>query len=222
MKSERSFDGGWRVGVIRLAPCLAILLVAGCDFDAIGDGGAPGIGCSKDLRPTEMAIDLAPYFDGFIVNDSGDGPAPTNPDFLESNHAFAIEWHYFYDSFFTPGPAKHAYVTRVQIFDFNPILETTLDLVWETAVDSEPVDAGDEGWDSVFVWDGLPIGVYEVRVELDPDGDVPECDDLVTGLNNSMTMTIVVHGNSGPPQSPTPCQESEDPNCDDDEGPRGR
>ncbi len=220
MKSERRIDGSWLGGVRTLAPCLVFLLAAGCEFEAIGNGGLPGLGCFKDLYPSQLAIDLTPPIGGLVVG--GTNPAPTNDVFHEAGNAFAVQWQYAYDGIYTPGPKKHEYTTRIQIFRLvNPVTDA-FELVWETEVDSEPVDVNDEGLDSVTVADGLPYGPYEVRIELDPDDNVPECDDLVTVMNNSATFAFVVYGNNGPPQSPTPCEESEDPDCDDDEGPRGR
>lgn len=215
MKTERSFDGRWRVGVMQLAPCLMLLAATGCDFEAIGgaNGMPPGLGCSKDLEVSSLSIDLTPPIGGYVVG--GATPAPTNSEFHESHHAFGIDWHYQYDGFFTPGPAKHAYTTLVQILKNDVV-------VWELEVDAEPVDTGDEGWDSVYVWDGLPVGFYTARVELDPHGSVPECGDLVTIGNNVQMITFNVWGPSGQPQNPTPCQESEDPNCVDGEDPPGR
>ncbi|MCB9852533.1 MAG: hypothetical protein H6819_05520 [Phycisphaerales bacterium] len=202
---------------IGTALCVSALCIAGCDFDAIGNGDgipAPGLGCSKDLYPASIGIDLTPPVDSILVG--GAMPAPTNSEFLEFNHAFAIEWQYAYEGFFTPGPAKHAYRTIVRILRNEEV-------IWEQSVDSEPVDVGDEGTDYVVVSNGLPIGFYTARIELDPDDEVPECDDLVSVVNNVRELTFNVWGSGGPPQSPTPCEESEDPDCggDSDGGRRG-
>ncbi|GEM_PF-2810328 len=203
----------WRIETMRYsrtigaALCMAALMGAGCDFDAIGNGnGVPGptIGCSRDLYPPSMGIDLTPPVDSILVG--GATSAPTNSAFLQFNHAFAIEWEYAYSGFFTPGPAKHGYRTVVQILKNDVV-------VWEQSVGSEPVDVGDSGSDYVVVSSGLPIGFYTARLELDPDDDVPECDDLVSVVNNVREMTFNVWGSGGPPQDPTPCEESEDPAC---------
>lgn len=204
-------DGGWCRGVVNAALFSVLMILAGCTFGSEGAGSPPGLGCSKDLHPTEVLIDLTPYSDGYFspVESDDEGDDPPSDEFLVFNQPFAVKWHFAYDGFFGSGAlVSHSYTTHIEIREDG-------ELIWETDVDSDPIKLQDEGWDAVILGDGLPKGHYVVIVNLDPEGEVPECDDLVTVVNNQIEILLPVWGPNGPPQNPTPCQEAELPNCRD-------
>jgi hypothetical protein len=148
---------------------------AGCNFDAEGTGHGPSPQlCAYDLEPTHVFIDDAP--DSGLVEDG----------ILYDGEDFLIKWnvchHTPYDA--EPGTSE-PYTTLVEVMYDG-------ELFWMEEVESEPIHMHECRYEEVYIEEGLPAGHYTIRVEVNVDGVVYECNSQTYMDNNLVTLGINV------------------------------
>lgn len=172
---------------------LALLVIAGCEFDpsGTGNGPPPQLGCGLDLTSGQFYTDLEP---GMDVNGEPVWGGILTPGDPMMDEPFWIGWtvHYFGHQG-DPTELSGPFNTRVEIVtaaDYDaPGPDTAL---WSIDLTSDPVKKGDFRTDGVLIESGLPAGEYIVKIILDTEGDVFECFDLVTALNNFVEYPLTV------------------------------
>lgn len=147
-----------------------------------------GWGCATpptEVDPTglygcnDLELDPPNVFEEPVGNSDDD-------DIIESNEPFTIRWFAnFHKGYETTIEGAVDYIAAVTI------LEDDVEVFYEE-IDAQVFGVSGGGWDDVFVGSGLPAGNYVVRVILDTNNDVAECQDLPYVLNNVREVDLAI------------------------------
>ena len=183
------------------AAMTCIIFTVGCaPIPEEVDGTDPfaPVNCN-DLGAGALIIDVAPY-SPFVTGDPVYADAP-----------FGVRWF----AHFTRGSNMNyfgftgEYVASITIFQGDTE-------VYYEEIDATPLNVASGDYDGTIVEAGLPAGDYLIRVVLDVNGTVEQCNDLIFVLNNVSTTELTVESEPIDDVAQEPDDE------DDDEGEVGQ